>query len=228
MRYAANMPLSAFGETVRGLRIRMIQQRDGKRPAAVVGCASILPGEGKSTVAASFAFFLAQAGFRTILLDWDLRKPSLTRALAPGATVGFADVAAGRVSLEDAMWHDRQTGLDVLPLGHGDVSLDLLENPAAGELLGSLRQQYDHIIIDLPAMEAVSDAQIAAQLVDGLLLVVEWGRTPKDLILEWLNSGGIDERNILGVVLNKVDMKMLRSYPAGNTGMVARPREAVA
>ena len=228
MRYAANMPLSAFGETVRGLRIRMIQQRDGKRPAAVVGCASILPGEGKSTVAASFAFFLAQAGFRTILLDWDLRKPSLTRALAPGATVGFADVAAGRVSLEDAMWHDRQTGLDVLPLGHGDVSLDLLENPAAGELLGSLRQQYDHIIIDLPAMEAVSDAQIAAQLVDGLLLVVEWGRTPKDLILEWLNSGGIDERNILGVVLNKVDMKILRSYPAGNTGMVARPREAVA
>ncbi len=228
MRYAANMPLSAFGETVRGLRIRMIQQRDGKRPAAVVGCASILPGEGKSTVAASFAFFLAQAGFRTILLDWDLRKPSLTRALAPGASVGFADVAAGRVPLSDALWHDKQTGLDMLPLGRGDVSLDLLEHPAAGELLATLRQQYDHIIIDLPAMEAVSDAQIAAQLVDGLLLVVEWGRTPKDLVLEWLNSGGIDERNILGVILNKVDMKMLRSYPVGNQGFGARPREVVA
>jgi succinoglycan biosynthesis transport protein ExoP len=64
--------------------------------------------------------------------------------------------------------------------------------------------------------------------VDGLLLVVEWGRTPKDLVLEWLNSGGIDERNILGVILNKVDMKMLRSYPVGNQGFGARPREVVA
>jgi succinoglycan biosynthesis transport protein ExoP len=228
MRYAANMPLSAFGETVRGLRIRMIQQRDGKRPAAVVGCVSILPGEGKSTVAASFAFFLAQAGFRTLLLDWDLRKPSLTRALAPGAEQGFADVAAGRVALADAVWHDQHTGLDVLPLGPDDASLDMLENPACAALLATLRQHYDHIIIDLPAMEAVSDAQIAAQLVDGLLLVVEWGRTPKNLVLEWLNSGGIDERNILGVVLNKVDMNMLRSYPVGNQGFGARPREVVA
>jgi succinoglycan biosynthesis transport protein ExoP len=228
MRHAASMPLSAFGESVRGLRVRMIQQRDGKRPAAVVGCASILPGEGKSTVASNFAFFLAQAGFHTLLLDWDLRKPSLTQALAPGAAVGFADVAAGRVALADALWHDRQTGLGVLPMGKGALSLDVLEDPAAAQLLAQLRQEYDHIIIDLPAMEAVSDAQIAAQHVDGLLLIVEWGKTPKDLVLEWLNSGGIDERNILGVLLNKVDMKMLRSYPVGTQPFSVRPREAVA
>jgi succinoglycan biosynthesis transport protein ExoP len=228
MRHAANMPLSAYGEAVRGLRIRMIQQRDGKRPAAVVGCVSILPGEGKSTVAASFAFFLAKAGFKTLLLDWDMRKPTLSQALTPGAPAGFADVARGDVPLSEALWQDKQTGLHVLPLGSGDVHLDLLEDEATVQLVKSLRDRYDHIIIDLPAMEAVSDAQIAAQLVDGLLLIVKWGRTPQDQVLEWLNSGGIDERNILGVILNQVDLKMLPSYPVDTGTFGVRRRATVA
>jgi len=228
MRHAANMPLSAYGEAVRGLRIRMIQQRDGKRPAAVVGCVSILPGEGKSTVASSFAFFLAKAGFKTLLLDWDMRKPTLSQALTPGAPAGFADVARGQVPLSEALWTDKQTGLHVLPLGSGDVQLDLLEDPSTVQLVKSLRDRYDHIIIDLPAMEAVSDAQIAAQLVDGLLLIVKWGRTPQDQVLEWLNSGGIDERNILGVILNQVDLKMLPSYPVDTGTFGVRRRATVA
>jgi succinoglycan biosynthesis transport protein ExoP len=228
LRHAANMPLSSYGEAIRGLRIRMIQQRNSTRPANVVGCVSILPGEGKTTVAANFAFFLAQAGFRTLLLDWDLRKPSISRGLAPGAQAGFADVAAGRIPLADAVWRDPKTGLHLLPLVAGEMSMDMLEDASTRDLMRTLRERYDHIIIDLPAVEAVSDAQIAAQLADGLLLIVEWGKTSQDQVLEWLNSGGIDERNVLGVILNKVDMKMLRKYPASTPGFSLRSREAVA
>ncbi len=229
MRHAANMPLSSFGEAVRGLRIRIVQQRNSKRPASVIGCVSVLPGEGKSTVAANFAFFLAQAGFRTLLLDWDMRKPSISRALAPSADIGFGDVVSGRASFADAVWQDPETGLDLLPLAVGDTSVDWLENSGTRQLIQDLRKDYDHIIVDLPATEAVSDAQIAAQLTDGLLLIVEWGRTSQDLVLEWLNSGGVDERNMLGVILNKVDMKMLRSYPAGSSppGFGIKSRETV-
>ena len=77
-------------------------------------------------------------------------------------------------------------------------------------------------------VEAVADAQIAAQLVDGLLLIVKWGRTPQDQVLEWLNSGGIDERNILGVILNQVDLKMLPSYPVDTGTFGVRRRATVA
>ncbi len=212
-RHAEMLPLSAFGEAIRGIRNRTIQPRTGAKPAAVLGCVSVRSGEGKSTVAAELAFVLAQAGYRTLLLDWDIRKPALSRALAPNAAASFMDVAIGRVPLSEAVWRDSRTGLSVLPFGRVDPNLDLFTSSATHELMKTLRDRYDHIIIDLPPVDSVSETQMAGKLVDGLLLIVEWGRTSQDEILECLESGDLDRRDILGVVLNKVDMKMIRKYP---------------
>jgi succinoglycan biosynthesis transport protein ExoP len=117
------------------------------------------------------------------------------------------------VPLSEAVWRDSRTGLSVLPFGRVDPNLDLFTSSATHELMKTLRDRYDHIIIDLPPVDSVSETQMAGKLVDGLLLIVEWGRTSQDEILECLESGDLDRRDILGVVLNKVDMKMIRKYP---------------
>jgi len=191
--------------------------RNGGKPAAVIGCVSARPGEGRSTVAGELAFVLAQSGFRTLLLDWDFRNPSLSRALAPNASDSFADVALGRVPLSEAVWKDSRTGLSVLPFGKADPNIDLFTSSATHDLMRRLRDSYDHIIIDMPALQAVSETQMAGKLVDGFLLIVEWGRTPQDLVLECLDSGQLDRRDVLGVVLNKVNMKRVHKYAGGRS-----------
>jgi len=216
-RHAEMLPLSAFGEAIRGIRNRTIQERNGGRPAAVLGCISVRPGEGKSTVAGELAFVLAQSGYRTLLLDWDFRNPSLSKALAPNASESFADVARGRVPLSEAVWKDSRTGLSVLPFGKADSDIDLFTSSATHDLMRRLRESYDHIIIDLPALQAVSETQMAGKLVDGFLLIVEWGRTSQDVLLECLESGQLDRRDVLGVVLNKVNMKRVHKYAGGRS-----------
>jgi polysaccharide biosynthesis transport protein len=93
-------------------------------------------------------------------------------------------------------------------------ALPSLNGPVAQSLLISLRGQYDYIVIDLPAMLPVSDAAAATRLVDGVVMVVEWGRTPQHVVMESIENAGIDPQCLLGVILNKADLDTLRRYPA--------------
>lgn len=228
LRYAAEKPLSGYGEAIRGLRIRIAQSLPKREGASVVACISLLPGEGKTTVSANYAFFLAQAGFRTLLIDWDLRQPTISQTLAPGQAAGFFGVAAGTHRLETAIRHDPETGLDILPLGSGAVASEALDSAATAQLMAALRRDYAYIVIDLPASEVVADAHLAAQLLDGLILVVQWGRTQQERVLEWLTAGGIDQRKVIGAILNRADMDLIRNYPADAQAPEARARQEAA
>jgi succinoglycan biosynthesis transport protein ExoP len=213
-------PLSPFAEAIRGLRFKLTHGSAGRRDIAVIGCVSASSGEGKSTVAANFAVFLASAGFRTLLLDWDLRRQSLSQILTPGRQAGYADVVNGGVALEAAMWRDAATGLAFLPAATTRATglAGRVRGPEAvlsgfGALLGTLRQNFDYIVVDLPAMLPIVDAAVAAQLVDGMIVVVEWGKTPLDTVRDSISQSQIDAGRILGVVLNKVDLHKLADYP---------------
>jgi capsular exopolysaccharide synthesis family protein len=184
----------------------------------VIACISALPGEGKSTTCANFAFSLAQSGFRTLLLDWDFRKQTLSRLLAPERHAGFSAVASGDVGLEDAMWRHPETRLDFLPADPQAPQVDFGSLLVRKEL-SALREQYDYVVIDLPAVSAVADALSAAGAADGYLLIVEWGRTPLEAVRETLAD--LDRGRALGAVLNKVDVNALTRYPAGNYAATA-------
>ena len=87
MRQTSLAPFSPYAESIRGLRVRLTRTRHGRRDVSLIGCVSAVPGEGKSTVSANLAFFLAEAGFRTLLIDCDLRKRTLSRALGAGLPI---------------------------------------------------------------------------------------------------------------------------------------------
>jgi succinoglycan biosynthesis transport protein ExoP len=206
------VPHGAFAETIRGLRVRMTRNRGGAGNVRVVACVSALPDEGKSTVCANFAFSLAQSGFRTLLLDWDFRKQSLTSLLAPQRRTGFSAVASGDVALADAVWRHPDTKLDFLPADPHAGQIDLGGVQACRQL-AALREAYEYIVIDMPAVSAVADALSAAEAVDGYLLVIEWGRTPLEAVQETLAD--LDMGHALGAILNKVNLKTLPRYHGG-------------
>jgi succinoglycan biosynthesis transport protein ExoP len=217
LRQTMLAPFSPYAESIRGLRVRLTRTREGRRDIHVLGCVSALPGEGKSTLSANFAFFLAEAGFRTLLVDCDLRKRTLSGMLAPACRGGFVDVMADRLPLEDVLWRDAGSKLAFLPAaangtGSNASSLPSLAAPEAQALLAELRAAFDFVVVDLPAVLPVGDAAAASNLVDGMVMVVEWGRTPEDVVRECIENTAIDPTRLLGVVLNKVDLKSLGHY----------------
>jgi succinoglycan biosynthesis transport protein ExoP len=217
LRHAVDAPHAPFAEALRGVRLRAGLGRNGGA-IGVVGFVSAMPGEGKSTLSSNFAFVLAQAGYRTLLLDLDFRKQALTRALAPQCQAGFAEVLAGEANINDVLWQDA-AGLRFLPACAStrprlppEAARGGFSGPEAQALLRGLREQFDAIIVDLPAMATVADAGGTAPLLDGVVMAVRWGRTPQVLVQECIESAELKETRLLGAVLTLVEPRALRNY----------------
>jgi polysaccharide biosynthesis transport protein len=210
---ATAMPSSRFAESIRSIRLA-IDLDPSKCPSKVVGLTSALPDEGKSTIAASLAQLLASSGKRVIVVDCDLRNPSLSATLAPEAGAGITDVLSGASSLEDTVWTDSVTSLDFLPGKRSPLSntSDVLCNEQTKKLFDQLRATYDYVIVDLPPLAPVVDARAISALLDSFILVVEWGRTTSDVVEHALNTAPNVRDALLGAVLNKTDMKAMKLY----------------
>jgi succinoglycan biosynthesis transport protein ExoP len=214
LRMVVDAPFSRFTESIRALKIAADLNRINKTNK-VIGITSSLPNEGKSTVATTLAQIIAHSGSRALLVDCDLRNPSLTRKLAPNAQAGLLEVIAGEIRLDEVIWTDSSTRLSFLPavaytrLAH---SSEILSSEATKKLFEALRQEYDYIIVDLSPLAPVVDVRVATSLVDSFLFVIEWGRTKIDVVEHSLAvASGIYE-NVLGVVLNKADMAKFGRY----------------
>ncbi|WP_316161845.1 polysaccharide biosynthesis tyrosine autokinase [Bradyrhizobium sp. SZCCHNRI20481] len=210
---ASAMPTSRFAESIRSLKVA-IDQDPSRTSRKVFGLTSALPNEGKSIIAASLAQLIANSGKRVIVVDCDLRNPSLSAMLAPDAGTGIADIVLGGCQLADAVWTDPVTRLDFLP-GTGaaqrDTS-DILGNEQMRKLFEQLRAAYDYVIVDLPPLAPVVDARAVSALLDSFVLVVEWGRTPAEVVEHALNTAPNVYDALFGVVLNKTNMKALKRY----------------
>jgi polysaccharide biosynthesis transport protein len=207
-------PFSRFAEAIRAIKVAADLSKVVKANN-VIGVTSSLPNEGKSTIAMALAEVIAHGGGRVVLVDCDLRNPSLTRKLAPGAEAGFLDVLSGAALLNEAMWTDSHTKFAFLPavvktrLSH---SAEILGSDATGKLFAALREAFDYVIVDLSPLAPVVDVRAMAHLVDSFVFVVEWGRTKIDVAEHALGAAPGVYDNLLGVVLNKVDMKMLSRH----------------
>ena len=218
---ATRLPLSRFAESIRAIKLAVdLSLVDESK---IIGVTSALPHEGKSTVSINIASTMAQVGARVILLDGDLRNPSLSRRLAPRAKLGIVDVILGKASLEDAVWTDPSTKLTFLPAMtphyfQPSHSTELLASSLTGQFLERLRQSYDYVVFDLSPFVPVVDAHAALNFLDAHILVVEWGSTKIKAVERVLSEARNIRENLVGVVLNKVNMKKLHRYESHTIG----------
>jgi succinoglycan biosynthesis transport protein ExoP len=189
---------------------------DGKRKSdKVIAVTAITKGNGKSTIAANFARLVAHAGGKAILIDGDLRNPSLSRALAPNAAHGVVDVVSGKATLLEAVRRDPCTQLSFLPTGDTSTLVhpnEVLASAAMKELIEKLRSNYEYVVVDLPPLAPIADVRAAADIIDSYILIIEWGQTRTDVFQRNLSAAGIGPDRVLGAVINKADMSTLSSY----------------
>ena len=212
------MPLSRFTEAIRSIKVAADLSAAGKA-SKVIGFTSSLPNEGKSTVAANVAQLIAHAGGRAILVDGDLRNPWLSQVLARTAKIGSLDVISGKASLDQAVWNDPITNVAFLPAvsrSHLQYSNEILSSDEMKKLFDQLRRRYEWVVVDFSPLAPVVDVRSTTHLVDSYVLVIEWGRTKIEAVEHALHSARGVYENLLGVVLNKVDVRQLRKYDRGN------------
>ena len=210
MRHVVDAPRSAFADAIRAVRMRIVYQHMRSRDIKVIGCISSSHGAGATTFAVNLAQLLAQTNGRTILLDWDFLNASLSLELTGKAEPGCLDVLDGRAKLSTIVCQDQQTDLSFLAAGYADnASLPgaLGQSEQMHNLLADLRSKYSYVVVDLPSLSAVADAHYAAHMLDAIVVVAEWGRPERSPLIDKLARIGLDETNILGVVLNKASLK---------------------
>lgn len=209
---AAGAPFSRFAETLRNIKVMADAHEAG--PLVVIGVTSSVPNEGKTTVAANLAQLVGQSGVRTLLIDGDLRNPTLSRDFVGAEPAGLIQVLTSRVSSSDAIWQSDDEKLHLLPAGIDSRLLngsEILSSATMKDLLGELRRRYDFVVVDLPPVLPVVDVRAAAHLLDGLLFVVEWERITKDEIGDVFRHPEV-ERRIIGTVFNKVRHSKLKRF----------------
>src|SRR5712672_361341 len=203
-----NMPQSQMSEAFRPLRTSLLLSQ-ADHPPQVILMTSALPREGKTTAAVNLAVTLAQLGDKTLLVDADLRKPGINRALSlvDGKHAGLSSYLAGVSSLDlITVPHPAITNLAAIPTGPIPPNpADLLSSRRLTELIAELRTRYKFVVIDSPPIMAATDAVILSVLVDGVLLVVRSGETPKEAFTRTCDLLSSVKSRVLGVVLNAVD-----------------------
>lgn len=210
MRHVIDEPLSQFAEAFRSIKVAA--DISGSH---VIGITSTVPGEGKSTVSSNLAQLIAHAGKRIIVLDGDLRNPTLTRGLAPSSKVGLLEVLNGQIALEQAIYVDQDTGLRFLPTVVNTrlaYTNEILASDAFKTFVDNLRKDHDYILLDLSPIAPVVDVRATTQVVDSYLYVIEWGRTQMNLVQHQLSDFPELQDRLLGVILNKADVRVLKRY----------------
>ncbi|HEX6985298.1 MAG TPA: polysaccharide biosynthesis tyrosine autokinase, partial [Planctomycetaceae bacterium] len=173
-------------------------------------------GDGKSTVASNLAVAIAHSGRRTLLIDADLRRPTVHRIFGTAGGAGLAGVIAGAAEPADAILDSEVPNLAVLPCGpRPENPAELLAGEAFDDLLRWARDRYDFVIVDTPPLLAVSDPGNVACRVDGVLLTLRLGKRTRAKAAEAREILDRVGANVLGIVINGVNSKGESGYRAG-------------
>jgi succinoglycan biosynthesis transport protein ExoP len=194
-----------FQEAFRNIRASLLFMGNGERNAQAVAISSSVPDEGKSTVSLYLAVTLARANCRVLLVDGDLRRPTLHRRfkLPPGP--GLAALLSNEISSGDVVFESGIPNLALLPAGEASQHPgDLVLSPTWPDFLEAARHEYDYILVDTPPLAATDDAVALANKMDGVLFVVRAESTSARVARDALNLLRLRQIHIIGLVLNRV------------------------
>jgi capsular exopolysaccharide synthesis family protein len=200
-------PQSQMAESYRALRTSLLLSNLGA-PPKVIMVTSALPQEGKTTTSINTAVVLAQKGVRVLLIDADLRRPSIHKTLGMGPHSGLSNVLTGSTTLEQAISDTTiLPNLFVLPAGTPPPNpAELLASSNMRDVLNQLREQFDHIVIDTPPSLSVTDAVVLSPRADAVVLVIRSGQTTKQALRRSRDILMQVNAKVVGVLLNAVDL----------------------
>ena len=196
--------------------VNFLQTDEAHRAYAIT---SSVAGEGKSTVAANLAASFAEMGKSVVLVDADLRSPSIARYLDLEESIGFTTVLGGDVSLEDALQDWGYSGLKVLACGEMPPNpSELLGSRKTANLINRLRSRFEIVIIDTPPIVPVTDAAIIGNLVGGVFLVVGFGRVRTRELEATVSALRLSHAALRGTIVNFAPAPAPGAYGYGRTG----------
>ncbi len=199
----------AAAEAYKLLRTNVMFSFPDAGESRVLGVTSSFRGEGKSLTSINLAYTFAEAGKDVLLIEGDMRLPTMEARLAIAGKPGLSNVLvgtdsmAGSVQQYDATEAGRTTSFDVLVSGDiPPTPSELLGSARMSAFLGKMKEQYDVIILDLPPVGAVPDAIVASHLVDGMIVVVRAGHTVRGGLADTMRQLDLAEAHVLGFVFN--------------------------
>ena len=199
----------AFDQAVMNLHV--LKKQNGYKSFVICGCET---GDGTTTVSINLAASLASSGWKTVLIDGDMRKKNRYKRLNENVSSGLSDYLLGKAELSDIICDTTTGNLSYIACG------ELLDNPVRllcsskmTEVKDKLSEQYDFIIFDMPAVNAAMDASVIATSVDATILVSNIGETSKKGLVEAANALTEVKANLIGTIINKLDMDQ---YVAGH------------
>lgn len=205
-------PKSVISESYRTLRTNIHFSSFDKRIKTIIVTSSV-PGEGKSTICANLAVVMAENGYKTILIDCDQRSPRQHKLFNTSNEKGLSDLLVGNIEFSEAVQKTEVPYLNIITSGTKPPNpSELVASEKMKNFIENLKEAYDYIILDTPPVIIVTDAQLLSTYADGCVLVVASSEVEKAAavkakeLLEKVNA------KILGVVLNKVNVKHKGSY----------------
>ncbi|HJT69884.1 MAG TPA: polysaccharide biosynthesis tyrosine autokinase, partial [Terriglobales bacterium] len=200
-------PQSQMSEAYRALRTSLLLTSVGAPPKLIL-ITSALPQEGKTTTSINTATVLAQKGTRVLLIDADLRRPSIHKTLGLGPRIGLSNVLTGGATVQEATFRSPiLPNLFILPAGTPPPNpAELLASSQMAEILTLLRDQYDHIVMDTPPTLSVTDAVVLSPCADAVVLVIRCGQTTKPALRRSREILSQVNARVSGVLLNAVDL----------------------
>jgi capsular exopolysaccharide synthesis family protein len=203
-RISLLQPDSYAAEQFRTLRSR-IDSLAAQRPLKTVAMASANPGDGKTTASLNLAVVTAMGvGQQTLLIDCDLRRPSVHRSLGLEPKTGLAEILLNRATIDEALLKVEGLNLDVIAVrGKPPNPSELLSSAQMRSLVQECADRYDRVILDTPAALGLPDGPTVAELCDGVVVVVRAGITPLEDVEAALEL--LDRRRVVGLVLNDAE-----------------------
>lgn len=204
-------PKSIAAEAYRSLRTNIqYSSFDKKYKTLVVTSAN--PGEGKTTVAGNLALVLAQGESKVLLVDCDMRRPSMHKNFRVTNTYGISDLLIGKQKLETVI-NNVNSNLSIITAGNITPNpAEMLASKAMTAFLEDMKNKYDYIVLDTPPLQAVTDAQILSTKADGTLVVVRAGATKKEAVHNAVSMLKKVNGHVIGTILNAAENKKDKYY----------------